>query len=206
MTKIHHNTLKKAKAHGLEIVEDANEFFVFKAGVYAQAKASGATATALATARDPKDALDLAIRELTAQSPKKAKAPKPTRSKSAKPKRKKRQDDDGEEDDEEEGADLRSVVKSKYREKYRPHKGTCGDDLAKKLRDRFMTLRDPDTKKPRLDFAAFMAFAKANDVWVEGYKRLKNRDGSRNDGLIRMNCANRLRAAVRKGHKIVWGS
>lgn len=193
MTKIHHNTLKKAKAHGLKIDIVHDRFVVRRA-------ASDAGTETLASSADPKDALDLAIRELGGVV---LKAPKPKKARAAKPKRRKHQDEDGEEDEEEAP---RSVVKSKYRERYRPNKGTCGDDLARKLRDKFMTLKDEDTGKPRLNFNHFVAFAKANDVWVEGYKRLKNRDGSRNDGLIRMNCANRLRAAVRKGHKIVWGS
>jgi len=194
--KIHHNTLKKAKAHGLivEWSEPDNVFVVSKDG------------DPVVEAKDPKDALDLAILELSGGGVGTTK-PKPTtrKAKKAEAPRKRADDEDESENGDDEGDASRSVVKAKYRARYLPNKGHCGDDLAKKLRDAFMTEKDEDTGKPRLDFEAFVEFAKANGVWVEGYRRLKDRHGNRNDGLIRMNCANRLRAKVRRDkHKIVW--
>ena len=42
------------------------------------------------------------------------------------------------------------------------------------------------------------AFAKANGCWDDKYDKLPN------PGLIRMNVLNRLRAKIRKGHKVIW--
>lgn len=42
------------------------------------------------------------------------------------------------------------------------------------------------------------AFAVLNDVWNDKYDALPN------PGLVRMNCGNRLRAKIRKGHEIKW--
>lgn len=193
MARIHHNTVKKAASHGLQIIEgNDGEFYVCSA-------LAATIEKALAVAKDPKDALDLAILDL---NPPKAKKP-----------RRVADEDEGDEDmtddevlaeAEEDEEASRSIVKDKYKEKYRPHKMTCGDTIAQKVRAAFMTKSDPDTKKPRLDFEAFVRFAKANDCWVEGYRSLKDRHGNRNNGMIRMNVCNRLRAKVAAGHKIVW--
>lgn len=199
--KIHHNTLKRAAAHGLTFSDDnateGKPFAVFKDG------------TKLAEAATAKDALDLAVLELAPAKPTKAKASKPK--KPAKRKTKKSAeyedgDDEQDPDGEDEGSN-KSVIKAKYKTKYRSHKMTCGDTLAKQVREAFMTQKDPDTGKPRLDFARFVKFAQANDVWVEGYRSLKNRHGKRNNGMIRMNVINRLRAKLRKDKdfKIEWG-
>jgi hypothetical protein len=191
--KIHHNTLKKAKAHNLAISGpwENGDFQVL----------SLTSSDILATAKDPKDALDLALLEIkpVKLKPRKAKS----KVKATRPKRR-RPDDDMEDGEGDEEDNSKSIVKEKYRQRYAPNKGNCGDDLAKKLRHEFMTRTDEDTGRALLDFNRFVAFAKDNEVWVEGYRRLKNRDGSRNDGLIRMNVANRLRAKVRKGGKVKW--
>lgn len=196
---VHHNTVKRAAANGLVIERDdsRNIFIVRQFG--------SANVEPLASASDPKDALDLAILALAP-----AKAPKPPKAAKAKstrkPKRRKASSEDGDEEDgEDEADDSRSLVKSKYREKYRPHKMTCGDQLAKRIQAEFLTVKDPDTKKMRLDFGRFVKFAQANDCWVEGYRSLKDRHGKRNNGLIRMNVINRLRAKTRqKGFEIKW--
>ena len=47
-----------------------------------------------------------------------------------------------------------------------------------------------------LDVAKLKQFATANGVWQDKYMQLPN------PGLIRMNVLNRLRAAIRKGHKL----
>lgn len=198
MTKIHHNTLKKAAKYGLSFMHDmaTGQFQVF-----CPANNTGE----LASAADPKDALDLAILALQTPGGDPIEGTKPARKpkKPAKRKARKPAGDDMDEDGDE-GAELRSVVKAKYRVKYQPHKMTCGDELAQKVRAKFMTVKDPDTGKPRLDFDRFVEFAKRNECWVEGYRSLRNRDGSRNNGMIRMNVLNRLRARVRKEKEIRW--
>lgn len=194
MARIHHNTLKKAAANGLTIEE-------INGGAEGyQVRKAGENTPVLASAKGPKDALDLAILALAGDKPKVKRAAKPKSAK--KPAKRRASDDEGEEGDEEDAS--RSVIKAKYKTKYRPHKMTCGDGLAKQVREAFMTKKDPDTGKPRLDFEAFVTFAKANDCWVEGYRSLKDRHGNRNNGMIRMNVINRLRARVKAGNKVEW--
>lgn len=199
MTKIHHNTLKKAAKYGLEFKwdNDGKAWYLERQG------------HVFGIATDPKDALDLAIltlndeQQVIPMKPKRARAEAAKKAKAARRKARKPAGDDMDEDGDE-GTELRSVIKAKYRVKYQPHKMTCGDELAQKVRAKFMTVKDPDTGKPRLDFDRFVDFAKRNECWVEGYRSLRNRDGSRNNGMIRMNVLNRLRARVGKGEEIRW--
>lgn len=195
--KIHHNTLKKAKAHGISLEEDEAGYAARSADPSRTGLQMGYT---MARAKDPKDALDLALRELAADAkakvvklkPKKAKT---RRSSDVEPDDADNFDDEGE--DEEEGDEGKSVIKRKYKMKYRPHKMTCGDGLAKQIRSEFMTLKDPDTRKPRLDWKRFTAFAKLNGCWSDGYSKL-------NAGMKRMNIVNRLRARAEAGDEIKW--
>lgn len=85
----------------------------------------------------------------------------------------------------------RSIVKRHYRRLYAPNDRSCGDTMARDLRDHLF----PDGET--LDFARLVRFAKANDCWVDSYARL-------NPGQVRMNVGNRLRAKVKKGHEIAW--
>lgn len=208
MTKIHHNTAKKAQAHGIALGVVNTNGFEQCAAVHVN------TGRRLAVATDPKDALDLAIAALKDEQPK-----APRKARAAKPRRVvegagdegagDEGDGDAEDaeglsdeelglDDEDAEDDSHSVVKPKYRTKYRPHKMTNGDDLAQLIRKQFMTRKDPDTNKLLLDWPKFRAFAAANGCWQANYGRV-------NHGLARMSVVNRLRAKVRKGHKIVWG-
>lgn len=211
MAAIHHATIKKAAKFSLTFKIDGGTFDVINP-----------VGDVLASANDPKDALDLALVELgkakgnsvsavdvaafKAADPAKRRAPKDgAKSKKRKAKARKKSGKNLEEDGEdEEEPETRSIVKSKYREKYRPHKMTNGDSIAKRVHAEFMTKKDEDTKKSRLDFDGFVKFAKANGCWVEGYRSLKNRHGERNNGLIRMNVINRLRAKVRAKEEIIW--
>lgn len=95
--------------------------------------------------------------------------------------------------------DGKSVIKKKYRTAYRPHKMTCGDALSQQIRAEFMTVKDPDSNKKRLDWKRFTAFAKRNDCWSDGYAKL-------NAGMRRMNVVNRLRARIAAGTEVVWGT
>ncbi len=185
--KIHHATAKKAKANGLVIAGpwENGDFQV----------SSLAGGNVLATAKDPKDALDLALLEIKPVKlrPSKAKsAAKPKRRKA----RKQADDDDGEEGDEPE---VKSVVKPKYKTKYRPHKMTCGDALAQQVRAEFMSKDDPDTGKKRLDWPRFKAFARNNGCWSDSYAGI-------NHGLARMSVVNRLRKLIRNKVAIKWGA
>jgi hypothetical protein len=194
--KVHHNTLKRAIRAGIELVVDGD-----------MVNAVTHEGKVLARHADPKEALETALRELNGgAAPKrvrKSKAPKPSHEDDA------GDEDEGSEDelsDEELGLDegegdeekeSHSVVKPKYRKKYRPHRHTCGDGLTRQIAEAFMTKLDPDSKKPKIDWPRFVKFAKANDCWVGAYASL-------NHGMARMNVANRLRARVKKGEEIIW--
>lgn len=97
-------------------------------------------------------------------------------------------------DGDDEGA---SVVKRKYKNAYRPHKMTCGDALSQQIRKEFMTVKDPDTKKLKIDWKRFTAFAQANGCWSEDYRKL-------NKGMRRMNVVNRLRARIARKEEVKW--
>lgn len=197
--RVHHNTQKRAAQAGIELVVDGDMVNAVHNG------------TTLARCPDPKDALDLAIRELNGGA-----APKRVR-KPAKAKRssapldddgepldddidadEEEGDEDGEDEEAEEGeGEGKSVVKPKYRAKYKPHRHTCGDAITRRIAAEFMTKIDPDNKKPKFDWARFVRFAKENELWVGAYASL-------NHGLARMNVANRLRAKIRKEIEINW--
>jgi len=192
MARIHHNTVKKAQKLGftLDVVE--NEVEVRLGDRLLASHASGSVA------------VELAIEKMNAAAPapkkaaKKAAAPK----KAAKPK-KVVEDDEGEGDedgeveagDEEEENEGGSLVKKKYKQAYRPFHDRCGDDLSQQISDH-VTVEDEDGNV-RIDRVLLRRFAKANDVWADRYNDLNN-------GMARMNIANRLRARIRKGHEVVW--
>lgn len=188
--KVHHNTIKRAKKFGIELRVVENEIEAYRNGVML---ASGMSGTVV---------LDKAIAKLDAQ------APKPVKAKAArKPRRKADEADEGEDEGEveadEDGGEGdedagKSIVKRKYKQAYRPFKHTCGDDLSQ-LITKHLKVVDDETGEERIDEDRLARFAKANDVWVSDYRNL-------NVGMRRMNIANRLRAKVRKGHKIVWAS
>lgn len=92
----------------------------------------------------------------------------------------------------------RSIVKKKYKEKYKPTKMTCGDDLAQKI-SHHVTYHDDEADKPMIDKAKLQRFAEANGCWVASYKSL-------NAGMQRMNIRNRLSGLMRKDpkFKVVW--
>jgi hypothetical protein len=197
---IHHNTLKRATRNGIELVEkflaltSTTEFRAMKDGVEL---ARGAVA---------KDVLEQAIEKLNG-------AAKPARKSKAQREADEDEDyagegDDFEEDevdpsDDEEEAEEEvedsegaTVVKKKYKDAYRPHRMTCGDDLSTRISNHVMVV-DEETGERRIDQAKLRRFAIANEVWVQGYASL-------NVGMRRMNVANRLRAKVRKGYKVKW--
>jgi hypothetical protein len=98
--------------------------------------------------------------------------------------------------DETEADEPASVVPTKYRERY-GKAGNCGDDIAAELRQYLET--ENDQGKPVIDRAKLEKFAKKNDLWNAAYAALNN-------GQVRMNVGNRLRARIRKDPEFqpVW--
>lgn len=85
--------------------------------------------------------------------------------------------------------DGRSIVKRQYRVRYHPFHDTNGDDIATQLR---IYLYDKDENGTVcISRARLELFAKANGFWSDGYATLNN-------GQVRMNVGNRLRARLRK--------
>lgn len=97
-------------------------------------------------------------------------------------------------DDDEGESEGRSVVKRTYKQRYRPFKSTCGDELAQLVAGHLKVKTEDGV---RIDTDRLRKFATANDCWQPGYSNL-------NVGMQRMNVVNRLRAKVKKGHDIVW--
>lgn len=87
-----------------------------------------------------------------------------------------------------------SVVKKAYRDVYKAHGGSNGDDLATKMKEHVSDVIDGVAT---LNTEKLRTFAEANQVWDAKYASL-------NPGQQRMNVGNRLRAMVRKGYEIVW--
>lgn len=96
----------------------------------------------------------------------------------------------------EEGTGTKSVVKAKYKAKYKPTKNRCGDELSHRMNEHCS--REDDAGDMRIDLDALRKFAKANECWVESYASLKSRVGTFNGGMAMMNVNNRLRARLRK--------
>jgi hypothetical protein len=96
----------------------------------------------------------------------------------------------------EEAVESHSIIKSRYKIRYRPFKMTCGDDLSSQI-SKHVTFKDPETDEFRIDRDRLRQFADANEVWTASYEWL-------NSGQMRMNIGNRLRARVRKGHEVIW--
>lgn len=184
--KIHHNTLKRAASHGLNLTHDGTSFI-----------AGNEKTGPLATGTDPKAVLDEAITKLLGnETPKSAKRPA---GKKTKKRKARRSDEDGEEGDDDEG---RSIIKRVYKTRYKPFKMTCGDEMTKLIAGaicvRTKVLIGGKMKtKLRIDRDKLKALAKANDCWNSGYSKL-------NVGQQRMNVGNRMRARVRKGLEIRW--
>lgn len=100
---------------------------------------------------------------------------------------------DEEPEDSDEG---KSIIKAKYKSRYRPFRMTNGDDIAQQLTAHVKTLEGDDGKL-HVDRDKLERFAKMNSCWDPKYVNLNN-------GMVRLNVGNRLRAKVRKGHEIVW--
>lgn len=201
--KIHHNTTKKARKYGIALTVVENEIVASHDGV------------TLASGMQGNIVLEQAIAKLNGNG---AALPAAPGGKRAKLIQAFRSDEDGEiednddgnpgdeeiedegdeeiEDDGDEGEQGASIVKAKYKAQYRPTHYRCGDDLAERI-TAHVTLTNSETGEDYMDVALLKRFAKANDCWQESYLRLNN-------GQMRMNVGNRLRAKVKKGYEVVW--
>lgn len=192
MTKIHHNTLKKARAHGIVLMaDDQGEIVATKDAVRLASGLSGSVVLDAAIAKlgpatlAAKRSLKDKIKSVFSRKPKVA----------VKGMKDEDWDEDGEPDPAEDDNEGASVVKRVYKTRYRPFKMTCGDDLAQLVAKHLKV--EGDDGKPRIDPTKLKAFAVANTCWVADYKNL-------NIGMQRMNVVNRLRARVRKGIEVKW--
>jgi len=178
--RIHHATAAKANKLGITLQIEENEIVASKGD---KVLASGMSGNVV---------LEQAIAALggEAPAPKAKKAKAPAKKKAAK-RRAADADEDGDEDGEDEEEGGKSVIKRKYKQRYKPFKMTCGDDLAGKLR------KHVEDEDGAVDVAALKRFAKANSIWDDRYNHL-------NVGMQRMNVGNRLRGLVKKKMPVQW--
>lgn len=210
MAKIHHATAARAKKVGIELVYDDGDFIAMKGleklGSSPSASAALAQAEAallyqveaakgeiepqsVGAAKAPKGKGSLADAKAAKKA---AKAPAKAPAKASTFEEDERDDEDEDEDAAEEG---RSIVKRKYREAYKPHHMTCGDDFAAQLSEHIQEI--DEAGETRTSPALLRKVAQLNNVWNPAY-------ASKNVGMQRMNVGNRLRAIIRKGGEVVW--
>lgn len=182
MTTIHHATANRASKLGIDLTADV------EGKVIARWKGR-----ILAEGTNARLVLDEAISEQHE-----------IKSSKMKSKAKARKDDEGddEEGDDEEG-ERGGFIKSKYREEYRKHEDSCGDDLAQFLGSEF---KDKDGKFMP---AEFIAFVEENGIEPGEFRAITRKSGDLPHGLMgraRMTLRNRLASLVRKnGHLIYNG-
>ena len=182
MLKIHHNTTKRADRAGLviKVADDDQDSAVALRGTLV-----------LSRGPDPKVVLDEALQQLNGgEQPKRSrKAQVDDNSEEAEVDEDEVDEADDSDGDEDE-AELKSVVKPKYRKIYKPHDDSCGDSLHRKIENEF-------TEGDDFDWPRFIRFAKANGCWVGSYASLNN-------GMKMMNVRNRLSKKVRDKVEIDW--
>jgi hypothetical protein len=91
----------------------------------------------------------------------------------------------------------RSIVPAKFKDRYKAHGGTCGDDMALELKAA-TTTRNSD-KREVLDIDALRAIAGANGIDFAKYETMNN-------GQKRMNVGNKLRGLLKAGKDVVVGT
>lgn len=179
---IHHATAKKAEGLGIQ--------FVTIGGVRNPQVAAVHKGNTIATGEDPKFVLTEAIVKIDGILPEATDDDAPIDED---------QDDiaaieamEAEEELEEEPEEGKSVVKSKYRRRYRPFRDRCGDDLSEKI-----SAAVADKTGKRTDPSKLKRLAKRNGVWKDSYANL-------NIGMQRMTVGVRLRAKVKRGETVQW--
>ena len=204
--RIHHATLAKAKKFKITLTIEDNEVV-----------ATGPKGERLASGLQGNKVLEEAITKLTGK-PAKGAVPKKPAVKTLRGTKPAPFVEDEDEDEDEEGGEQetdeieaeaaddsdadqgRSIVKSKYKQLYKPHKDKSGDQLSFRINEH-VSYEDDETGEMRVSLDALRRFAEANKCWVETYSRLRSRTGGWNAGMARMNVANRLRAKLRKIEK-----
>ncbi len=88
-----------------------------------------------------------------------------------------------------------SIVKDKYKNKYKANGGSCGDLVAEELGE---FVRLAVNGQMRTSVARLTQVAKDNDLWLERYSGL-------NVGQLRMTVGNRLRIKYAEGAEIIIG-
>ncbi len=114
------------------------------------------------------------------------------------------------EDDEDSDADQsKSIVKDKYKERYKPTKDKCGDSLSFEINE-FVTVEDDETGEKKISKKLLREFAEANGCWRASYGSLVSRTGGWNAGQARMHVGNRLRGKIRQAvkagekYEVIW--
>jgi hypothetical protein len=169
--KIHHTQRARAKKFGIELKIEENEVVAYRRS---RPQASGVNAKAV---------LEEAISMIPSAAVAKLIRPAPKKEGEA-------------EENESDGDSGKSIISNRYKEKYRSHEMSCGDDLSNAMAERF-TVLDSEAGERRVDRAALQRFAEANDIWKPGYVRL-------NSGQLRMTIGNRVRGLMRKDLEVKW--
>lgn len=181
MARIHHATAARAAKLNINLEVQGDQVVATRGKVLLARGLDAKSVLAEAEAEATKVAnTTAAVHEATAQKP----APKAATQKPAKVKLTAEEADkllDGD------APASKSVVKSRYRELYRPFNHTNGDDVGKRLTAAVIN-SDGSINRDKL-----RKVAELNGVWNGRYE-------DNNVGMARMNVGNRLRAKVRKGH------
>jgi hypothetical protein len=88
-----------------------------------------------------------------------------------------------------------SIIKPKYRERYKKNGFSCGDLIAEEL---CLYVKVLDQGKAKVDLRRLKEVGVANEIWKDGYDKL-------NPGQCRMTIGNRLRARYAEGLEIDIG-
>jgi hypothetical protein len=196
MIRIHHNTTRRAAKLGLEFVVegDAVQLVFTKSG------------KVVATGKNPKQMLDTLVAEYDAKSHNEDESDENVGEEEGEDESQDEAEGDVDEEATDEVADEdegRSIVKKKYRQAYRPFRGSCGDEMTRQMAlavkvEMTVTTKSGKTRKvTRTDPMKLKCLAEANGCWRDEYEDL-------NLGQISMNVANRLRKLVKAGVAIKW--
>jgi hypothetical protein len=189
MPRIHHATAKRAASLQIELTIDGDVVVATKGGTELARGTDAKAVLAEAEVMLGGKARAKAVRKVIKTAKKKAKSKR--RAKSSED-----EDEDGEGDEEEgDEEESKSIIKRKYRERYRPFHYTNGDDLAHKITE--AVSEEDEAGDMKVSKKLLRDFAKANGCWDTRYNDM-------NIGMARMNVGNRLRARVRKGYVVVW--
>jgi len=189
MSKIHHTQSKFAAAHGLGIaVTESGSFIVTVKATGEEHIGEDLKALLASCATETKKAI----------KPTKAKAPKAKKPAKAKAKATK-SDEDGEEEEGDAGPGNSGVMRYNYYKQYRANGGSCGDGLAEAMA---AYCQMADTGKTGKANRTITDIERVLEVASENGIDAKAKWGHLNNGMVRMNLSNVLRAKLAKGEKV----